>query len=205
MGRNSMRQTILAGLLLVCAADVHAQSIQVRQNVSVNRDVAKPAFFSATFPDHESATYQGGLGLLADLSPKSTASQLVLNGLFDYQRNNATDALQDTVKAGLSGEYQLRPIDPTNPGHHTENSGLISFRGNFAQNRIKETSGLQEAVYYTHVFVGRHPVPMPNLPYRFGSALEIEYVPTGGIEFDHVMSTSSGAAEGTTTRTFTQV
>ena len=202
-----MRRIALAvSFIAVCVPPSLAQDfsrVQLRQNVSVKKDVAKPAFITATFPEEGGATHEIGIGILADLTPKSVSTLLMVDALVDYQRNTVIDKPQDMLKVGASGEWQLNAIDPTAPGARFD-SGLISFRANFANDRIKDKRGVQEAIYYTHVFVGRHQFPLPNDPFRFCECLEMEYSPTIGVEVDHVLDASDVSSEISTARLMTQ-
>jgi len=151
--------------------------LEIRQNTNVKRDVAKPAFITFTVPDEGSNTYQIGLGALVPL--KST-DLFDLDALIDYQRNNATDSEQDVLKVGATGERQVWAMET---GGHQQ-APLITFRGDFKRDGVKETNGWQGAVGYTHLFRGAHSAIVPNLPHRFGKALETLYMPYGGLEFE---------------------
>jgi len=59
---------------------------------------------------------------------------------------------------------------------------------------------VQEAVYYTHFFVGRRRGLLPNRPWRAGRALEVEYTPTIGLELEHVLSAPASGSTGTAAR-----
>ncbi len=177
--------------------------IELRQNTNVKKDIAQPAFITFTKPDDGPGTYQIGAGILAGIVP---GTGFDLDGLLDYQRNTAVDKEQDVFKTGVTGYW--RPLDVVAQG----NSPLISFRTNFKNDGVKGNRGWQYAAGYTHLFAGRHTVPVPNQPFRFGSpsgnrvaGLELIYFPYAGLEVDSVLNAPTDAAKGTATRAVLQL
>jgi hypothetical protein len=181
-----MKTGSIVAVALLCASPAFAQipaskeiwkHLEIRQNTNVKRDVAKPAFVTFTIPDEGANTYQIGLGALWALE---STDLFDIDALVDYQRNNASDSEQDVLKLGATGERQLWAM--SNDGHHQV--PLITFRGDFKRDGVKEVNGWQGAVGYTHLFRGARPAYVPNVPHRFGKALETFYVPYLGLEFE---------------------
>jgi hypothetical protein len=198
---------VLAGLLATSASAADSP-VQIRQNVNVKKDVAKPSFLLVTLPQDKPAIYQMALGLLADMPTGKRSPLLSISGLLDYQRNSAVAAQQDVIKAGLSSEWQWVEVDPSGsagPGSRWHSS-VLSSRVNFKSDRIKDTRGIQEALYYTHFFVGKNErrVPLPNRIWSAGHVLELEYSPTAGIELEHVLAAPKNGETGTIVRMMAQ-
>ena len=199
MTRAVLRVCVLS--LVASSASAQSFPVQVRQNVNVKKDIAKPAFLMITFPDEKPAIYQVGVGLLANIPTGKQSPLLTLSGLLDYQRNTAVSSQQDVLKAGFSGEWQMRAVDFV----RRNNSGVVSFRTNFKTDRVKDTRGVQEALYYTHAFFGRGRAPLPNRPWRPANNLfEIEYSPNVGLELDHVLDAANNGVTGTAARLLAQ-
>jgi hypothetical protein len=172
--------------------------LEVRQNTSVKKDVAKPAFVTVTNPVDGPATYQIGLGVLADAY---SGTLFDIDALFNYQRNTAIDTTQDLLEGGATADWQWRAMN----GKTVRSSPLLAFKAEFSRDAVAKTRGFQAAVGYTHLFAGKSGMPRPNAPFRVGDAFEILYVPLVGLELDRVLDADTTEAEGMRTRALAQV
>ena len=183
--------------------------LQIRQNTNVKKDIAKPAFVTLTIPDEGDRTYQIGFGALASVL---STSRVDLDALVDYQRNSAAASLQDVFKGGATGEWRLWSTSAS--GHHQ--TAILTYRGNYKNDNVKDSETWQGAIGYTHLFIGaaqQRPLPgeglrpfiFPNLPRPFGSALEVTYFPLLEFEFDRVFKAKTPEDEGQVTRALGQL
>lgn len=174
------------------------QQLQIRQNTNTRRDIAKPAFVMFTIPEDAAATYQIGVGLLA---PVVSTTLVDVDVLADYQRNNAVDKAQHVFRTGVTGEWQAWEM-AADLKHHAP---LFSFRGDFKNDAGKSSRDWQAAIGYTHLFQGQRRFAHPNLPYRFGTSLELLYVPLVSLELEQTVRARNHLEEGLTARLLEQV
>jgi len=172
-------------------SNIH-ERIHIRHNLNTSKEVAQPAFFQIVRPFGGDPVASVNAGVRVD----ACATPLLTTGLFsEYLWNTATDKRQNTVRAGVDAEWQVREISSA---AHT-NSPLLLIQANYKNDNEKKNESAQAVVTYTHVF-RNEPWPAPNATWRPSEVLDITYAPFIGVVAEQVFRAQDPTREGTILR-----
>jgi hypothetical protein len=183
---TSFERRLTLVFVLACvlsAAPSRAQSwldrTVVRQDLNTKNDVPQPAFLQITVPEGKSTLVAAGVGMVGNVIDSTL---LTLGPSFEYLRNTEISRPVDSLKAGMAFEWQTRVAAPASNG--IDNSPVFDGKVAFVRDGIRESSGVQALLTYTHVFVGRHRHWLPNNEHLFHPELSVVYSPSVGIEME---------------------
>lgn len=171
--------------------------IDITHTLNTNKEVAQPAFVQLTRPDsgRSSGTVSGAVRYnLCD------GTLLTIGPFAEYQWSNVTDRRLNTLRAGLSAEWQVREISAST----ASNSPLLLTQANFRSDREANTEGVQLVAQLTWVFRAQT-WPAPNATWRIGRVADFVWSPQIGVIVDHVEQAASETSEGTIVRGVGQV
>ncbi len=164
-------------------------SLIVRQNTNLQKDVAKPAFVAAKFQNGEKPLYTVGVGVTCNLID---TTQTTFGPLAEALLNTSPN--KDAAKSFKLGFSLERQLLATEPGGHRA-SPILLMEGTFKNDRVKRARSLELSAEFTSVFLGKGSPLRPNIYFKTAS-LKGYYSPQAGLEYERIYSAEKKEDEG---------
>lgn len=174
-----------------------ADRVDIMHTLNTNKEVTQPAFVQLTQPDSGRGTGTVSGAVRYNLCD---GTLLTVGPFAEYQWSNVTGQRLNTLRAGLSAEWQIQEVSAST----ASNSALFLTQANYRSDREKRTEGGQLVAQLTWVFRATT-WPAPNTTWRLGRAADFVWSPQVGVIVDHVGQAATQAAEGTIVRGVGQV
>jgi hypothetical protein len=173
------------------------ERLDILHSLNTSKEVAQPAFAQYTKPEDGRAS--GAVSAATKYELYATACRSV--GPFaEYIWNNATSKRQNTLRAGVDAEWQVRAIGPKLATSSPLLLGQLNYRGD----REKHTESVQSVVQLTWVEPNQS-WPAPNATWRVGRLFDFVWAPLAGVVYDQVVQAKDRAARGAVVRLAPQV
>lgn len=173
-----------------CWFEKFIRRFEIRQDLDVEKSIAKPAFFTWTIAgDKKSEVIGIGLSYLA-LNKNNHYAQI----FFDVQKNTLVEKKQNVFKYGLMFKQSIEF------GKDGANGLVFKFMLNGKHDYVSLYNALQFSTYITFCALQRNPSKirwLPNYPIRIKSNgreyFSILWMPFLGIEYENILQSSDPA------------
>jgi hypothetical protein len=173
------------------------ERIDLLHNLNTKKEVAQPAYVQWVRPANAKAVASIGGGLRID----ACTTALVSVGPFvEYLWTTESGKRQNTMRAGLDADWQLRPIGARAAAW----TPLVLLQGNVKSDNERHERGVQLDVRVTPVMANQT-WPAPNGEWEPGPAFALTYSPNLGVILDHIGTAVDSAREGSIVRGLAQL